>query len=123
VRTFFGRDQLQFGNDGRDFADLTLPPGQYLIWATVPITNTDPDPQSWHIALRASDGAAVVGGATGRLVSGEESSSQVVPILAVVTTSSQPTTVTFRGFGFNIGMFPGDSGKTCSIAAMPAQFV
>jgi hypothetical protein len=92
-----------------------------VIWATIPISNTDGDPQSWGIELRASSGA-VVGGAAGRIGPLDGANTQMVPVLATCE-SSATTTITFRGFGYNIIMFPNSAGRTCMIVAMPAQII
>jgi hypothetical protein len=120
--TGFGRGEVQFGTDGSDFARITLPAGAYAIWATVPITNTDTDPQSWSVQLSASNGASIQGGASGRIAPLEESSTEVVPILATCVSPVE-TTITFRGFGFNIGVFPDSEGRNCTIMAITTQFV
>jgi hypothetical protein len=120
--TSFGRGEVQFGTGGSDFANITLPAGAYVIWATVPITNTDTDPQSWSIQLSASNGARLEGAASGRIAPLEESSTQVVPILATCESPVE-TTITFRGFGFNIGVFPNAEGRNCTIVAMLTQIV
>lgn len=121
THTYFGSGEVQFGTGGNDFASITLPAGNYVIWATVPISKTDSDPQSWGIELSASNGA-VVGGAAGRIGPLDGANTQVVPVLATCK-SSGGTTITFRGFGFNIVMFPNSGGRTCCIVAMPAQIL
>jgi hypothetical protein len=124
-RTFtsFGTGEVIFGTGGADFAHLTLPPGEYVIWAMVPITNTDTDPQTWTVELSASNGAKIDGGSiTGRIAPLAESSTEVVPILATCKAPVQ-TKITFRGFGFNIIAFPNVGGRTCTIVAMETQLV
>jgi hypothetical protein len=91
-----------------------------VIWATVPVTNVDGDPQDWTIQLSASNGAEIVGGVSGRISPLSESCTEVVPILAFCKSPAE-TTITFRGFGFNIIAFPNVGGRTANIVAMPAQ--
>jgi hypothetical protein len=113
---------VQFGTGGQDFAHIDLPAGEYVIWATVPMTNVDADPQTWTIELSASNGAKIDGGVSGRIAPLEESSTEVVPILATCKAPAQ-TTITFRGFGFNIIAFANVGGKNCIIVAMETQIV
>lgn len=114
---------VNFGNDGTDFAQIKLPAGSYVIWATVQLRNTDTDPQSWGIELSATNGASIQGNVSGRIAALPESSIQVVPILATCESPTSGTTVTFRGFGFNISVYPNNGGRTCSIAAMPSSII
>jgi len=122
AHSFFGIDEVQFGTGGMDFASINLAAGQYVIWATVPITSVDGDPQDWRIEVSATNGAIVLGGSSGRIGPLNGSSTQVVPVLAICDSSTD-TTITFRGYGYNIILFPGANGKTCTIVTLPTQII
>jgi len=91
-----------------------------LIWATLPITVLDSDPQSWSIDLSAISGATVTGGASGRIPPCDGGHTQVVPVLGFCHAPTG-TIVTFRGFGFHILMFP-DPKKYMIVATQIRKF-
>jgi hypothetical protein len=93
---------ILFVPDGIDIATLAVPPGGYVVMATVLMQSLDGDDQNWTIELRQAD--TVLCTARGRISSEQFDSGALMAPFATDTDSA--VRLTLRGYGYNIVVSP-----------------